>query len=127
MSVLHLHYNAAMLCTICESVAKIKVQCENKSSVYASHTSTESTEWMLGTQIEHHNKQNVPLDLVYNSSSIYRVLEPEKVGEKKEFMTSPGWFTHLKNHQFSKHQDKGRGCFCLLSCCLRGVMKSLRK
>jgi hypothetical protein len=35
---------------------------------------------------------------VYNSSSIYRVLEAEKVGEKKEFMTSSGCFTHLKTH-----------------------------
>jgi len=35
---------------------------------------------------------------VYNLSSIYRVLEAEKFGEKKEFMTSSGWFTHLKNH-----------------------------
>ena len=52
-----------MLCSICESVAKIKEQCENKSSVHASHTHIESTEWMLGTQIEHHNKQNVPLTL----------------------------------------------------------------
>lgn len=63
MSVTHLHCNEAMLCTICESVARIKLQCENKSSVCASHTSIESTEWMLGTQIDHHNKQNVPLTL----------------------------------------------------------------
>jgi len=35
---------------------------------------------------------------VYNSSSIYRVLEAEKVGEKKKFVTSSGWLTHLKNH-----------------------------
>ena len=31
MSITHLHCNEAMLCTICELVAKIKVQCENKS------------------------------------------------------------------------------------------------
>jgi len=45
---------------------------------------------------------------VYNSSSIYRVVEAEKVGTKKEFMTSSGWFTHLKKHQ-SFHNIKISG------------------
>jgi hypothetical protein len=83
ISVMHLHYNEAMLCIICESFAKIRYTVKLNSLFVLPIQLFERTEWMLNTQIEHHNKQNVPISLCTIQAIFTVFWKQRRLGRRK--------------------------------------------
>jgi 3-isopropylmalate dehydratase small subunit len=79
---MHLQYNGAMLCIICESFAKIKYTAKINNLLVLPIQLFESTEWMRSTQTEH-NKQNVPLSLCTIQAVFTAFGKQRRLGRRK--------------------------------------------